>query len=100
MGSYNVGPDRCDCLSTGELVTLFCREWGGVSWRPTGENGPPEDAIIQLDCTRIRSVLGWQPRWKITRAIAETVAWTKAWTAGQHPADCMAQQCRTFLSSL
>lgn len=23
-GWYNVGPDDCDCLTTGELVTLFC----------------------------------------------------------------------------
>ena len=26
-GSYNVGPEEADCLTTGELVELFCRKW-------------------------------------------------------------------------
>lgn len=31
-GWYNVGPDDCDCLTTGALVTLFCEKWGGIKW--------------------------------------------------------------------
>lgn len=27
-GNYNVGPDECDCVTTGELVDLFCKHWG------------------------------------------------------------------------
>ena len=27
-GEYNVGPDECDCVTTGELVDLFCDAWG------------------------------------------------------------------------
>ena len=27
-GFYNVGPDDCDCVTTGELVDLFCNAWG------------------------------------------------------------------------
>ncbi len=27
-GYYNVGPDDCDCITTGDLVTLFCHKWG------------------------------------------------------------------------
>ena len=30
-GWYNVGPDECDCVTTGELAELFCRAWGGVT---------------------------------------------------------------------
>lgn len=26
-GSYNVGPEEADCLTTGGLVELFCRKW-------------------------------------------------------------------------
>lgn len=26
-GSYNVGPEESDCLTTGELVKLFCKKW-------------------------------------------------------------------------
>ena len=34
QGNYNVGPDDCDCVTTGELVTLFCDIWqDGISWK-------------------------------------------------------------------
>ena len=33
QGYYNVGPDDCDCVTTGELVVLFCKHWGdGAVW--------------------------------------------------------------------
>lgn len=34
-GYYNVGPDDCDCVTTGTLVDLFCQAWG--EWRPHGK---------------------------------------------------------------
>ena len=29
-GSYNVGPEEADCLTTGKLVDLFCKSWKAV----------------------------------------------------------------------
>ena len=29
QGYYNVGPDDKDCVTTGRLVDMFCRAWGG-----------------------------------------------------------------------
>lgn len=96
-GSYNVGPDACDCLRTGELVELFCKAWGGsASWQHIGENGPHEDAVLKLDCSKIGAVLGWHPRWHIDRAVEETVSWTKAWLAGEDPRGCMDRQIERF----
>lgn len=41
-GSYNVGPDSRDCITTGELADLFCRSWGGdARWEHVGDEGPP-----------------------------------------------------------
>lgn len=31
-GNYNVGPDDCDCWTTGDLVSLFCEKWKGRLW--------------------------------------------------------------------
>ena len=30
-GYYNVGPDDCDCITTGQLVELFCKKWNHSS---------------------------------------------------------------------
>ncbi len=98
-GCYNVGPDACDCVSSGELAELFCRAWGdGVSWEHTGDNGPHEDAVLKLDCSKIRCELGWEPRWHADRAVAETVEWTKAWLSGQDMAAFTREQIRRFFA--
>ncbi len=97
-GSYNVGPDSCDCLTTGELADLFCKAWGAPAcWVHTGDNGPHEDAILKLDCAKIRAKLSWQPRWHADRAVAETVNWTKAWLDGKDMADYTQKQIQLFL---
>ena len=83
-GWYNVGPDECDCVTTGELVDLFCRVWGTeASWVDQAEAGAPHEAnFLKLDCSKIKSVFGWRPRWHIGQAIEKTVEWTRVWCAG------------------
>lgn len=98
-GSYNVGPDSWDCLTTGELVELFCHAWGPPArWEQTGQEGPHEDAMLKLDCSKIQSVLGWRPKWNAARAVEETVAWTKAWQNGADINQYMEQQIIRFFA--
>lgn len=64
-GSYNIGPDDCDCVTTGELAELFCRAWGeGAGWVSRSEEGAPHEAgLLKLDCSRIKETFGWKPQW-------------------------------------
>ena len=97
-GWYNVGPEARDCVSTRTLAELFCQSWGdGASWECAGYCGPHEDAVLTLDCGKIRSALGWQPRWTIEQAVAYTVGWAKAWIAGEDISTLMVGQIREFL---
>lgn len=97
-GSYNVGPDAGGCLTTGQLAGLFCRCWGaGARWEQVGNDGPHEDAALRLDCSKLRAALGWAPRWDVERAVAETVAWIRAWLSGDDPWACMERQVCAFL---
>ena len=34
---------------------------------------------MKLDCSKIKSIFGWKPRWHIEEAIGQTVAWTKVY---------------------
>ena len=83
-GWYNVGPDECDCVTTGELVDLFCNTWGdGAKWINQAEaNAPHEANFLKLDCSKIKRTFGWQPRWHIEQAIGKTVEWSRVWLAG------------------
>ncbi|MCR5295386.1 MAG: CDP-glucose 4,6-dehydratase [Lachnospiraceae bacterium] len=96
-GCYNVGPGDEGCASTGELAELFCEAWGeGQTWENHSVEGPHEAGFLKLDCSKIRSKLGWKPRWDIRKAVSETVSFARALQAGQDAFDIMAGQIREF----
>lgn len=83
-GFYNVGPDDCDCVTTGELVDLFCKNWGGdAAWENQAEaNAPHEANFLKLDCSKIKATFGWKPRWHIEKCMEMTVRFSKVWLNG------------------
>ncbi len=101
-GSYNIGPDDCDCINTGDLVSLFCEKWGnGVSWKNVSETSTLHEAIfLKLDCSRIKSILGWKPRWHITDAIEKTIEWSRAYLAGESVSAIMEKQINEYMMDL
>lgn len=80
-GWYNIGPDECDCVTTGQLVELFAQKWGdGFSWiNQSDPNAPHEANFLKLDCSKAKSVFNWNPRWHIDEAVEKTIEWTKVW---------------------
>ena len=77
-GFYNVGPDDCDCVTTGDLVDIFCKTWGeGAHWENKFVGGPHEANFLKLDCSKVKNVFGWQPRWHIEEAIKKTIEWSE-----------------------
>ena len=96
---YNVGPDDSDCITTGALADLFCNNWGGgQAWGNKFTGGPHEANFLKLDCSKLRTTFGWQPRWNVADAIDKTVDWTKVYLArGDIPA-IMDKQIAEFLA--
>ncbi len=82
-GFYNVGPDDCDCTTTGALVDLFCNLWQEhATWENRGEQNAPHEAnFLKLDCSKIKSTFNWHPKWHIDDAVAAVCEWSKAWMA-------------------
>ncbi len=96
-GFYNVGPDDCDCITTGQLVDLFCENWGeDLKWTNQYDGGPHEANFLKLDCSKVKSRFGWMPRWHVGEAIAKTVEWSKIYLAGEDVTACMDRQIREF----
>lgn len=97
-GWYNVGPDDCDCVTTGQLVNLFCDKWGaGARWENQAETNAPHEAnFLKLDCSKIKAVLGWKPAWHIDEAVEMTVRWSKRWLGGEDIPAVMDEQISTY----
>jgi CDP-glucose 4,6-dehydratase len=79
-GCYNVGPEDFDCVTTGEIVDLFCKHWPGAEWKNISEiNAPHEANFLKLNCDKIKKTFGWHPRWNVDKAVAKTVEWSRVY---------------------
>lgn len=98
-GTYNVGPNDEGCYATGALVDTFIRAWDGDLRRvdQPEPNAAHEANYLKLDCSKLKTVFGWQPRWTLETAIEKTVEWTKCWQAGGDLNACMAGQIADYL---
>lgn len=100
-GSYNVGPEEKDCLTTGELVSLFCREWKSqtneeIHWVNQCNGGPHEANSLRLDCSKIKAIFGWHPRWDIEKTMEKLVEWYSLYITGGDLVKCMERQIEEF----
>lgn len=97
-GYYNVGPDDCDCFQTAALVDLFVKKWGNdLHWIEKYDGGPHEANFLKLDCSKLKKVFGWSPRWNLEQAVTKTVEWSKCWMSGGNVGHCMEEQIQSFL---
>ena len=96
-GYYNVGPDDCDCITTGELADRFCALWGeGLRWVDKSDGGPHEAGFLKLDSSKAKRALGWRPRFGVGEALEKTVEWYKAYLAGEDMRAVMDRQIEAF----
>ena len=82
MKCYNIG------------VSYFI---GGIKWKSLSVDLPREANFLKLDCSKIKSVFGWSPRWNIKTAIEKTVEWTKTYQNKGNLVECMEKQINNFL---
>ena len=99
QGYYNVGPDDCDCVTTGDLVELFCKKWGqGAAWENRAEaNAPHEANFLKLDCSKLKAAFGWTPRWHMDTCMEMVCRFSKAWLAGGDVPAEMDREIEAFL---
>lgn len=96
-GSYNIGPNDADCVETGILTTIFCDKWKGISWKNVHDGGPHEANFLKLDCSKIKSIFNWNPKWNIETAVDKVVEWTKVYIENKDINKCMEQQIKEYL---
>lgn len=98
-GYYNVGPDEDDCITTGELIELFAKYWGEeFDWEAKSDpNAPHEAGYLGLDSSKIKTAIGWEPRWNIDETVAKTVEWYKGHNKHQDIAGIINRQIAEYM---
>ena len=86
---WNFGPAAAQCLPVRDLVAGLAAAWGqDARWRADlPPDAPHEAATLLLDSGKAAADLGWRSRLTVGDALANTVAWYRAWRDGASPAD-------------
>jgi CDP-glucose 4,6-dehydratase len=81
--ALNFGPEA-DCLRpVSELVEALAACWGGrPTWRADTREHPHEAALLALDATRARRLLGWRPLLSFNDSVRWTADWYRAFWNG------------------
>lgn len=78
-GNYNIGSNDCYCVSTGELVIIFCEKSPkrcsieGYYWK----NAVHEAGFLKLDSSKIKSIIGLKSRWYVEQTVEKIIECTK-----------------------
>lgn len=102
-GAYNVGPGEESCVTTGTLVETFCEYWNQygyrkLNWRWEKGQGPHEANFLKLDCSKIKTCLGWQPKWTYREMLEKTAEWTYGYVKGADVTEIMLRQIREYMA--
>ena len=80
--AWNFGPQEKQGITARAIVEELIELWGGGSWVHTDpEFQGKETEMLQLSWHKAANQLGWQPAYTWQEALAEIVAWFKAYQA-------------------
>jgi CDP-glucose 4,6-dehydratase len=80
---WNFGPKDDDTRHVQWIVEQMVTSWGkGARWRQDGGTHPHEANYLELDISKAKARLGWQPRWSLQKALQASVEWHQKWLAG------------------
>lgn len=100
-GCYNIGPDESDCITTGDICTLFVDKWKEDSrWKATDYDGPHEANFLKLDCSKAKDKLNWKPLWDVETAVQKTVEWSKTYYLNKDIVELTKKQIDEYLKEM
>ncbi|MGV1099886.1 CDP-glucose 4,6-dehydratase [Thiovibrio sp. JS02] len=81
---WNFGPNEESARPVGWIVEHLCRKWGGgARWITDNGEHPHEAGYLKLDCSKVKTYLGWAPKLSLPQALDWVVEWYLAHHEGQ-----------------
>lgn len=83
-------------------MSLFCDQWNEltgnhIAWENVYDGGPHEANFLKLDCSKLKRVFNWKPRWNVEMAMQKIIEWNQEYTSGKNISECMDRQINDFL---
>lgn len=100
-GGWNFGPDASAVMPVRAVADTMVRIWGADScWIDRSDPHALHEAkLLQLDSTKARINMGWQPRWAFRTALEATADWYRKTHEGASPRDLCLQQIAQYAAA-
>ena len=75
--AWNFGPDQASEVTVKKVAEMVALAWGDGAevLQDPGSGHIHETKTLQLNSNKAREVLGWAPRWNLSKAVDRTVDW-------------------------
>lgn len=77
--AFNFGPDPQGNRTVADVLERLQSHWSELHWHTTASPQPHEAGLLQLDSTKARQKLRWQPGWTLDQTLEMTAAWYRAY---------------------
>jgi CDP-glucose 4,6-dehydratase len=89
----NFGPTADDAKPVSWVADRLAERWGEAArWERDPAVHPHEERLLQLDASKARARLGWEPRLRLEEALGWTVEWYRAFESGADAASLTLEQ--------
>lgn len=85
-GAWNFGPTLNNMVSVKQLVTGIIKIWGYGDWVLPNEKQDEfhEATFLNLDISKAKFKLNWEPKWSLQQTLKHTVDWYKSYHTYSH----------------
>jgi CDP-glucose 4,6-dehydratase len=73
--AWNFGPEEDDIKPVSWIADQILKNFPRSNWIKDNGNHPHEASLLQLDISKSKNNLGWQPKWNIDQAIEKILEW-------------------------
>ena len=94
--AWNFGPEETDARRVQWIVERLCALVPGSTWCCDESPQPHEANFLKLDSAKAKAKLGWYPKWKLEKALENTLLWHRDWRAGKNMSASSLAQIREY----
>lgn len=76
---WNFGPERSDNRRVIEILDILKSCWTDIRWNTATQPQPHEAALLHLDNSKAKSLLGWNPVWTLETTLQATAEWYRSY---------------------
>jgi CDP-glucose 4,6-dehydratase len=95
--AWNFGPLEEDARPVEWIVKKLCSLWGETAgYKVDGGKHLHEANYLKLDISKARTLLEWQPRWNLERAMQNIVSWVRCYQNSSNVVDICRMQIAEY----